>query len=47
MNIECNLDTLAELEHTFKFNDAIIRHLVFGNKEAVTVTICYDERREV
>ena len=36
MNIECNLDTLAELEHTFKFNDAIIRHLVFGTKTAVT-----------
>jgi len=36
MNIECNLETLAELEHTFKFNDAIIRHLVFGTKTAVT-----------
>ena len=36
MNIECNLETLAELEHTFKFNDAIIRHLVFGTKIAVT-----------
>ena len=36
MNIECNLETLAELEHTFKFNDAIIRHLVFGTKNAIT-----------
>ena len=36
MNIECNLETLAELEHTFKFNDAIIRHLLFGTKNAVT-----------
>jgi len=36
MNIECNLETLAELEHTFKFNDAIIRHLVFATKIAVT-----------
>ena len=36
MNIECNLDTLAEIEHTFKFNDAIIRHLLFGTKIAVT-----------
>ena len=36
MNIECNLETLAELEHTFKFNDAIIRHLLFGTKTAVT-----------
>jgi small subunit ribosomal protein S6 len=37
MNIECTLETLAELEHTFKFNDAIIRHLVFATKVAVTV----------
>ena len=36
MNIECSLETLAELEHTFKFNDAIIRHLLFGTKIAVT-----------
>ena len=36
MNIECNLETLHEIEHTFKFNDAIIRHLVFGTKEPVT-----------
>ena len=34
--IECNLETLHEIEHTFKFNDAIIRHLVFGTKEPVT-----------
>ena len=37
MNIECTLETLAELEHTFKFNDAIIRHLVFATKVAATV----------
>ena len=36
MNIECNLETLTEIEHTFKFNDAIIRHLVFGTKAAIT-----------
>ena len=36
MNIECSLETLAELEHTFKFNDAIIRHLIFGTKTAIT-----------
>ena len=36
MNIECNLKTLAEIENTFKFNDAIIRHLVFGTKTAIT-----------
>ena len=36
MNIECTLDALAELEHSFKFNDAVIRHLVFSTKVAVT-----------
>ena len=36
MNIECSLETLAELEHSFKFNDAVIRHLVFATKLAVT-----------
>jgi len=28
MNIECDAETLAELEHAFKFNDAVLRHLV-------------------
>lgn len=36
MNIECSLEALAELEHSFKFNDAVIRHLVFSTKAAVT-----------
>jgi small subunit ribosomal protein S6 len=36
MNIECTLEALAELEHSFKFNDAVIRHLVFSTKAAVT-----------
>ena len=27
MNIECDGPTLTELEHGFKFNDAILRHL--------------------
>ena len=28
MNIEIGPETLAELEHAFKFNDAVLRHLV-------------------
>jgi len=36
MNIECSIETLAELEHGFKFNDAVIRHLVFATKIAIT-----------
>ena len=27
MNIECDGETLAEIEHAFKFNDAVLRHL--------------------
>jgi len=36
MNIECSLESLADLEHNFKFNDAVIRHLVVSKKTAVT-----------
>lgn len=36
MNIECNLEVLAELEHGFKFNDAVLRHLVISRKAAIT-----------
>jgi small subunit ribosomal protein S6 len=35
LNIECEQDTLAELEHAFKFNDAVLRHLIVATKEAV------------
>lgn len=35
MNIECNQETLDELEHAFKFNDAVLRHLTVHTKEAV------------
>ena len=36
MNIECDGETLAELEHAFKFNDAVLRHLTIKMKKAVT-----------
>ncbi len=36
MNIECNQDTLDELNHSFKFNDAILRDLVLARKKAFT-----------
>jgi len=35
MNIECDGETLAELEHAFKFNDAVLRHLTVKMKKAV------------
>ena len=28
MNIECGQSTLEELEHSFRYNDAVLRHLV-------------------
>jgi small subunit ribosomal protein S6 len=28
MNLECDQETLDELEHAFKFNDAVLRHLI-------------------
>jgi small subunit ribosomal protein S6 len=37
MNIECDQETLSELESAFKFNDAVIRWLTLKKKEAVTV----------
>ena len=36
LNIECNGETLAELENTFRFNDAVIRHLALRRDEAIT-----------
>lgn len=36
MNIECDLETLNELEHGFKFNDAILRHLTMKCDAAIT-----------
>src|SRR5438552_9758923 len=35
MNIECGNDTLTELEHAFKFNDAVLRHLIDAMREVV------------
>src|SRR6266513_3739910 len=34
MNIECDKEALGELEHAFKFNDAVLRHLIVATTEA-------------
>src|SRR3546814_11927081 len=34
LNIECNQETLDELEHSFRYNDAVLRHLVVKVKHA-------------
>jgi small subunit ribosomal protein S6 len=36
MNIECDGETLGELEHSFKFSDAVLRHLNVRMPKAVT-----------
>ncbi len=36
MNIECAKETLDELDHTFRFNDAILRHLIVKMSGSVT-----------
>ncbi len=35
MNIECDSDTLAELEGIFRFNDAVLRHLTVRRQSAI------------
>ena len=36
INIECELETLSDIERNFKFNDSILRHLVIRRKTAIT-----------
>ena len=36
LNIEANQAVMAELEHAFKFNDAVLRHLTVHKKKAET-----------
>jgi len=36
LNIECDNDTLTELESVFRFNDAVLRHLTIRKQDAVT-----------
>ena len=36
MNVECDNETLDELEHAFKFSDAVLRHLTVKMTEAVS-----------
>ena len=36
LNIECEFSVLEEIKSAFKFNDAVLRHLVISRDEAVT-----------
>jgi len=50
MNVECVQEPLNELVNAFRFNDAVIRHLVLMQDEAITEPSCLikekDERKE-
>ena len=49
MNIECNQEALDELTSAFKFNDAVIRHMVLLEESAKTEPsplVKKDESRE-
>jgi len=36
LNIECDFSVIKEIKSAFKFNDAVLRHLVISRDEAVT-----------
>ena len=36
MNIECDNETINELDHSFRFNDAVLRHLTVKMAKAET-----------
>jgi len=36
MNIEADNETIDELEHAFRFNDAVLRHLIINASGLVT-----------
>jgi small subunit ribosomal protein S6 len=47
INIECNDQTLSEIESSFKFNDSIIRHLIIRmNKAETEPSILFSENNK-
>ena len=36
LNVECEFSTIEEIKGAFRFNDAVLRHLVISRDEAVT-----------
>ena len=36
MNVECDFGVVEEIKSAFRFNDAVLRHLVMARKDAVT-----------
>ena len=46
MNIECNTQTLQQLNHIFRYNDAILRRLVTSVDKAITKNSLMMEKKE-
>lgn len=46
LNLECDAETLEELESIFRFNDAILRHLTIKRSEAITEPSIMMKRKE-
>ena len=52
LNIECPFDVIEEIKSAFKFNDAVLRHMVLQRDEAVTeaspmaVAVAEEKQRE-
>jgi small subunit ribosomal protein S6 len=46
LNLECDAETLEELESIFRFNDAILRHLTIKRSEAITEPSIMLKRKE-
>jgi small subunit ribosomal protein S6 len=52
LNIECPFDVIEEIKTAFKFNDAVLRHMVLQRDEAVTeaspmaVAVAEEKQRE-
>ena len=36
MNVECTHDVIEEIRSAFRFNDAVLRHLIMGRDKAIT-----------
>jgi small subunit ribosomal protein S6 len=52
LNVECPFDVITEIKSAFKFNDAVLRHLILSRDEAVTeaspmaVAVAEEKQRE-
>lgn len=48
MNVECNAEAIQEINEAFRFNDAVVRHLVVSREEAVTEpSLIVSDKKEV